>query len=58
MILVAYRHGLRVSELVALRWHEIDFAAATMAVRRGKRGSRTHAIDDHEMTALRRLRRD
>ena len=26
MILVAYRHGLRISELVNLRWDEIDFA--------------------------------
>ena len=28
MILVAYRHGLRVSELVDLRWDQIDFAHA------------------------------
>src|SRR5262249_13240895 len=27
MILVAYRHGLRASELVSLRWDQIDFAA-------------------------------
>ena len=26
MILIAYRHGLRVSELVALRWDQVDFA--------------------------------
>jgi integrase len=26
MILVAYRHGLRVSELCALRWDQVDFA--------------------------------
>ena len=26
MILLAYRHGLRVSELVGLRWEQIDFA--------------------------------
>ena len=25
MILVAYRHGLRVSELCALRWDQVDF---------------------------------
>ena len=24
-ILIAYRHGLRASELVALRWDDIDF---------------------------------
>src|SRR5262249_20800121 len=27
MILVAYRHGLRVSELVDLRWEQIEFAS-------------------------------
>ena len=26
MVLVAYRHGLRVSELVDLRWEQVDFA--------------------------------
>jgi site-specific recombinase XerD len=25
MILIAYRHGLRVSELVALQWSDLDF---------------------------------
>jgi integrase len=36
MILVAYRHGLRASELVDLRWNQIDFETATLAVRRAK----------------------
>ena len=30
MILVAYRHGLRVSELVDLRWDQVDFRTATL----------------------------
>ena len=38
MILVAYRHGLRVSELVDLRWDQIDFDKATLHVRRVKSG--------------------
>ncbi len=25
MILIAYRHGLRVAELCALRWDQVDF---------------------------------
>ena len=45
MIAMAYRHGLRASELADLRWDQIDFAAATLAVRRVKRGSpSTHPI--------------
>jgi integrase len=39
MILEACRHGFRVSELVDLRWDQIDFETATMAVRRAKRGT-------------------
>src|SRR5947209_6663107 len=38
MILVDYRHGLRVSELVALRWDQIDFALGHLQVRRLKGG--------------------
>src|SRR6478735_12842498 len=34
MILVAYRHGLRASELVDLRWDQVDFNQATLHVRR------------------------
>ncbi len=35
MILVAYRHGLRVSELIDLRWGQVDFRTATLHVRTG-----------------------
>ena len=38
MILVAYRHGLRASELTDLRWDQIDFVTATLHVRRVKQG--------------------
>ena len=34
MVLVAYRHGLRVGELVDLRWDQVDFKTATLHVRR------------------------
>ena len=39
MILVAYRHGLRASELTDLRWDQIDFATASLHARRVKQGS-------------------
>src|SRR6478735_1027637 len=45
MTLVAYRHGLRVSELVDLRWDQIEFASGTLHVRRVKQGTpSTHPI--------------
>src|SRR5215471_3094849 len=59
MVLVAYRHGLRVSELVDLRWDQIDFNTATLHVRRAKKGSpATHPILGDELRALRRLARE
>ena len=38
-ILVAYRHGLRASELVALRWDDIDLATGRLHVHRAKSGA-------------------
>jgi site-specific recombinase XerD len=59
MILVGYRHGLRASELVDLRWDQIDFPTANLHVRRIKRGTpSTHPISGGEMRALRRLLRE
>jgi type 1 fimbriae regulatory protein FimB/type 1 fimbriae regulatory protein FimE len=59
MVLTAYRHGLRSSELVDLRWDQVDFASATLHVRRAKRGTpSTHPIRGDELRALRRLQRE
>jgi type 1 fimbriae regulatory protein FimB/type 1 fimbriae regulatory protein FimE len=59
MILVCYRHGLRASELVDLRWDQFDFNAATLHVRRAKKGTpATHPIRGDEMRASRRLQRE
>src|SRR3974390_3653065 len=53
MIRVAYRHGLRASELTDLRWDQIDFTTATLAVRRVKQGSpSTHPVPGDELRAL------
>ncbi len=59
MILVAYRHGLRASEVCGLEWSAIDFATATMHVSRAKNGkAATHPIRGDEMRALRKLQRE
>src|SRR5437868_11008892 len=38
MVLVTYRHGLRVSELCSLTWDQIDFQHELLHVRRVKNG--------------------
>ena len=56
MVLMAFRHGLRVSELCDLQWSDIDFQAGTLYVRRLK-GSRdsTHFLTGDESRSLRAL---
>jgi site-specific recombinase XerD len=59
MLLVAYRHGLRASELVDLRWEQVEFRTASLHVRRVKQGTpSTHPILGDELRALRRLKRE
>ena len=59
MILVAYRHGFRASEIVDLEWSAIDFVRAEMHVRRAKNGKpATHPIRGDELRELRKLRRE
>jgi type 1 fimbriae regulatory protein FimB/type 1 fimbriae regulatory protein FimE len=59
MILVAYRHGLRVAELVGLEWQQVDFASANLHVSRVKEGTPSvHPIRGDELRALRRLQRE
>jgi len=59
MVLLAYRHGLRVSELIDLRWEQVDFNTANLHVRRVKQGSpSTHPVLGDELRALRRLKRE
>jgi len=59
MILLAFRHGLRASEAVDLRWDQVDFDRATLHVRRVKRGTPSvHPLSGAELRALRRLQRE
>ena len=59
MILIAYRHGLRASELCDLRWDQVSFAGAVLHVRRRKAGTpATHPLGGSELRALRRLKRE
>jgi type 1 fimbriae regulatory protein FimB/type 1 fimbriae regulatory protein FimE len=59
LVLVAFRHGLRASEVVDLRWDQVDFRTATLHVRRVKQGTpSTHPILGDELRALRRLQRE
>jgi integrase len=59
MILLAYRHGLRVSELCALRWEQVDFDDARIDVKRNKNGnSSPHPLCGDELRLLRQVKRD
>src|SRR6478672_7805679 len=59
MVLVAYRHGLRVSELVSLRWDQVNFDAGELRIYRKKHGrDSTHPMPGSEVRALRRLKRE
>jgi type 1 fimbriae regulatory protein FimE len=59
MILLAYRHGLRVSELISLRWDQVDLKSGTIHINRKKNGSpSTHPLGGQEIRSLRRIARD
>ena len=54
-ILIAYRHGMRASELVALRWDDIDLSTGRLHARRAKGGAASvHPIGARESRALRK----
>lgn len=59
MIQLAYRHGLRVAELIALRWDQVDLRDGLLHVRRRKNGvPSTHPLYGVELRALRQLARE
>ena len=58
LILLAYRHGLRVGELVELRGDQVDLQHGTLHVNRKKSGdAATHPMSGRELRALRQLKR-
>src|SRR6266567_4610602 len=59
MILLAYRHGLRASEVTGLRWSDFDLTAGTIYCRRAKNSrSSLHPMKPDEVTALAKVLRD
>ncbi len=59
LVTLMYRHGLRVSEAVSLRWDQVDLKAGHLHVNRLKNGvPSTHPLRGPELRRLRQLRRD
>ncbi len=59
MILIAFRHGLRASELCGLQWSDVEFETGTLHLRRAKGGTTaTHPLLGDELRALRSLNRE
>jgi type 1 fimbriae regulatory protein FimB/type 1 fimbriae regulatory protein FimE len=59
LILLAYRHALRVSELVALRRDQVDLGSGALHVNRLKNGTpAVHPLRGPEIRALRQLFRE
>jgi len=59
LILMAFRHALRVSELVDVRWEQISLDGATIHIRRAKNGTPgIHGLQGNELRLLRALRRE
>lgn len=59
LILVSYRHGLRVSEAVTLRWDMVELDKGRIHVKRMKAGlDSVHPLRAPELRALRKLKRE
>jgi type 1 fimbriae regulatory protein FimB/type 1 fimbriae regulatory protein FimE len=59
MVLLAFRHGPRASELIDLRWEQVDLKGGVLHVRRVKQGTpATHPLTGRELRALRRQGRE
>ena len=59
IILLMYKHGLRVSELLNLCWNDIDFDSAKIYIHRMKNSkSGYHPLFGEELRLLRRFKRE
>ena len=59
LILIMYRHGLRVSEAVSVRWDDVDLKSGLIQVKRAKKGLEgIHPLSGRELRHLRRLQRE
>jgi type 1 fimbriae regulatory protein FimB/type 1 fimbriae regulatory protein FimE len=59
MILLAFRHGLRASELCSPRWEQVDLVHGRLHVARVNNGMPSvHPLTGAELRALRRLQRE
>lgn len=59
LILLIYRHGLRVEEAANLKWEQVDFSSGNIHVHRIKRGTpSTQPLSGDEIQALRKIQRE
>lgn len=59
LIIIAFRHGLRVSELISMRWDMVDLKQGLIHISRLKNGvDSVHPIRGPEIRALRQLKKE
>jgi type 1 fimbriae regulatory protein FimB/type 1 fimbriae regulatory protein FimE len=59
LILLGYRHGLKLGDLTDLRWRMVDLKGKKLQVTRGRNRVKTvHPLRRDELVALRKLKRD
>jgi hypothetical protein len=58
LLRLAYRHGLRASEAVGLRWDSFDLDGGSLTITRAKAGRMsTHTVARDDLSALRKMRK-
>ena len=58
IILLGYRHGLRISELTSLKWNQVDFTAARLQIKRLKNSnSGVHPLSADQCRILKKLKK-